>query len=125
MRFADVFISKIDDQEASYEVRDKDTGVLVEPRRSTKYIVNDSTGMVAFDSRENPLSPISTYLPSTTMIAEILFLGYSLSKSKEKVLNKKEKNGDRQDEPIKVIYLHEEIEWIKMSRKTSIRFTAI
>jgi hypothetical protein len=55
MRFADVFISKIDDQEVSYEVRDKDTGNLVEPRRSTKYIINDATKMCHFDNREIPL----------------------------------------------------------------------
>ncbi len=55
MRFADVFISKIDESGVDYEVRDKNTGLLVEPRRSAKYIVNDATGMVHFDSREIPL----------------------------------------------------------------------
>lgn len=51
-KFADVFISSIDDQEITYEVRDKDTGVMIEPKRKTKYIVNEVSKMVHFDARE-------------------------------------------------------------------------
>jgi hypothetical protein len=55
MQFADVFISRISDTEIDYEVRSKDVGLLVEPRRSTKYIINDATKMCHFDNREIPL----------------------------------------------------------------------
>jgi len=50
MKFADVFIRSITDDEIIYEVRDKDTGLLVEPLRIAKYVkVN---GLVHFDMRE-------------------------------------------------------------------------
>lgn len=55
MRYADIFISKIDQEQIEYIVVDKDTGVLVEPRRLTKYTINDATKMVLFDAREIPL----------------------------------------------------------------------
>jgi hypothetical protein len=51
MQFADVFVDKIDQTEISYSVRDRISGVLVEPRRSTKFIVNEADGNVHFDSR--------------------------------------------------------------------------
>jgi hypothetical protein len=57
MKFADVFIRVIDTlaETVVYEVRDKDTGNLVEPTRLTKYVINDATGIVHFDMREIPV----------------------------------------------------------------------
>ena len=50
MKFADVFIRSIGDEEIVYEVRDKDTGLLVEPMRIAKYV--EANGIVHFDMRE-------------------------------------------------------------------------
>lgn len=55
MQFADVFISSIDDKEIIYEVRDKETGIMSEPARKTKYILNEVTKRVHFDAREIPM----------------------------------------------------------------------
>ena len=55
-KFADVFVISInlEKEEIQYTVRDKDTGVLVEPLRTAKFIVNEVSGMVHFDARECP-----------------------------------------------------------------------
>lgn len=56
-KYADVFVLAInlEDEEIRYVVRDKDTGFLVEPIRTTKFIVNEASGMVHFDARECPI----------------------------------------------------------------------
>lgn len=52
-KFADVFILSIDPEkeQIEYTVRDKDTGVLVEPLRTTKFVINEADRMVHFDAR--------------------------------------------------------------------------
>lgn len=57
MTFADMFIRSISDDESEicYEVRDKETGNLVEPRRTTPFIINELNKRVHFDAREIPL----------------------------------------------------------------------
>jgi hypothetical protein len=61
MKFADVFVLaiNIEDEEIVYTVRDKDTGICVEPLRHTKFIVNDVTKVVHFDAREVSLDLFS------------------------------------------------------------------
>lgn len=56
-KFADIFISNIDDkaETITYDVRDKETGIMTEPKRQTKFIINDVSKMVHFDAREIPL----------------------------------------------------------------------
>ncbi len=51
-KFADVFFISINDT-IEYEVRDKESGKLVEPKKQAKYVV--SGAMVYFDHREIPL----------------------------------------------------------------------
>lgn len=60
-KFADVFISSInlEREEVSYTVRDKETGVLVEPLRKAKFIVNEPGKLVHFDAREMPIDLFS------------------------------------------------------------------
>lgn len=57
-KYADVFITMIDldKEEVQYTVRDKDTGILVEPSKKSKFIVSASNGMVYFDARECPIN---------------------------------------------------------------------
>lgn len=52
-KFADVFILSIvpEKEQIVYTVRDKDTGVLVEPLRTTKFVINEVDRMVHFDAR--------------------------------------------------------------------------
>lgn len=61
MNYADVFVRTINPEKSTitYEVRDKNTGILVEPRRETPFIVNDITKMVHFDAREVPFPMFS------------------------------------------------------------------
>ena len=48
---ADLFIYKIDDTSITYEVRGKDDGKLLEPRRTSKYDVTQD-GRIFFDGRD-------------------------------------------------------------------------
>lgn len=48
---ADLFIYKITDREITYEVRSKDDGKLMEPRRTSKYDVTQD-GRIFFDGRD-------------------------------------------------------------------------
>ena len=53
-KFSDIFIMSInlEEEEIRYMARDKETGNLVEPLRTAKFIINDK--MVHFDARECP-----------------------------------------------------------------------
>lgn len=48
---ADLFIYKITDKDITYEVRDKNDGKLLEPRRTSKYDVT-GTNKIFFDGRD-------------------------------------------------------------------------
>lgn len=56
-KYADVFVISINPEreEVEYDVRDKETGVSVEPRRTAKFIVNEPGKLVHFDNRECPI----------------------------------------------------------------------
>lgn len=51
LNLADLFIEKVTEEEITYSVRTKDTGELMEPRRTTKYLINEQDGMTHFDNR--------------------------------------------------------------------------
>lgn len=55
LNLADLFIEKVTEEEITYSVRTKDTGELMEPRRTTKYLINEQTKRVHFDMREVPV----------------------------------------------------------------------
>lgn len=54
-QFSDVFISSIDDSHIVYTVRDKVTGILMEPPRKTKYMVDEINKMIHLDNRSMPI----------------------------------------------------------------------
>ena len=49
--FSDVFVSTIDGEQITYTVRDKVTGILMEPPRKSKYVVDEIKKMIYFDER--------------------------------------------------------------------------
>lgn len=50
-QYSDVFISAIDGDSITYTVRDKVTGVIMEPPRKTKYVVDEIKKMIYMDER--------------------------------------------------------------------------
>lgn len=50
-QFADVFIKKINKDDLIYEVRDKTTGVLMEPERTARYYIDELQKKIHFDER--------------------------------------------------------------------------
>lgn len=49
LQLADLFISKITDTHIHYEIRDKETGKLIEPAKVSPYTVHE--GKIHFDMR--------------------------------------------------------------------------
>lgn len=54
-QFSDVFVSAIDGEFITYEVRDKLTGVLMEPKRTTKFVVDEIKNSIYLDERTMPM----------------------------------------------------------------------
>lgn len=50
-QFADIFIKTITKENIIYEVRDKITGVLMEPERTAKYYIDELQKKIHYDER--------------------------------------------------------------------------